>query len=157
MKARSRSAPGSQARPLPHREGQGEGDPDLQAPGTGVASNEVFHEVLRVVEDGLIFIAGWDRYKQMGRCRIALNFWYRWTILQEVRSPARHGPLTLATLSTRDAHDMSTTSDLVTALKAELKAAGITYAALAERLGMAGVQRQAHVLGERRHAAVAGR
>ena len=32
---------------------------------------------------------------------------------------------------------MSTTSDLVTALKAELKAAGITYAALAERLGMA--------------------
>lgn len=32
---------------------------------------------------------------------------------------------------------MSTTSDLITALKAELKAAGITYAALAERLGMA--------------------
>ncbi len=32
---------------------------------------------------------------------------------------------------------MSTTVDLVTALKAELKAAGITYAALAESLGMA--------------------
>ncbi len=32
---------------------------------------------------------------------------------------------------------MSTTADLVTALKAELKAAGLTYAALAERLGMA--------------------
>ena len=32
---------------------------------------------------------------------------------------------------------MSTTSDLVTTLKAELKAAGLTYAGLAERLGMA--------------------
>jgi len=32
---------------------------------------------------------------------------------------------------------MSTTQDLVTALKAELKAVGITYAALAEALGMA--------------------
>lgn len=32
---------------------------------------------------------------------------------------------------------MSTTTDLVTALKAELKAAGITYATLAARLGMA--------------------
>ncbi|MCW5664860.1 MAG: helix-turn-helix transcriptional regulator [Piscinibacter sp.] len=32
---------------------------------------------------------------------------------------------------------MSTTQDLVTALKAELKAAGITYAQLAEQLGMA--------------------
>lgn len=32
---------------------------------------------------------------------------------------------------------MSTTSDLVVALKAELKTAGITYAMLAERLGMA--------------------
>ena len=73
MKARSRSAPGSQARPLPHTV-VGRRRSDLQAPGTGVASNEVFHEVLRVVEDGLIFIAGWDRYKQMGRCRIALNF-----------------------------------------------------------------------------------
>jgi len=32
---------------------------------------------------------------------------------------------------------MSTTADLVTALKAELKASALTYAALAERLGMA--------------------
>ncbi|HJV25524.1 MAG TPA: helix-turn-helix transcriptional regulator [Aromatoleum sp.] len=32
---------------------------------------------------------------------------------------------------------MSTTADLVTALKTELKAAGLTYSALAERLGMA--------------------
>ena len=32
---------------------------------------------------------------------------------------------------------MSTTQDLVTALKAELKAAGITYADLARELGMA--------------------
>jgi len=32
---------------------------------------------------------------------------------------------------------MSTTADLVTALKAELKASGLTYALLAERLGMA--------------------
>ena len=31
---------------------------------------------------------------------------------------------------------MSTTQDLVSALKAELKAAGITYAELAEQLGM---------------------
>src|SRR5205085_3228422 len=32
---------------------------------------------------------------------------------------------------------MSTTQDLITALKAELKSAGITYAELASRLGMA--------------------
>ena len=32
---------------------------------------------------------------------------------------------------------MSTTQDLITALKAELKAAGITYADLARELGMA--------------------
>lgn len=32
---------------------------------------------------------------------------------------------------------MSTTADLVAALKAELKASALTYAALAERLGVA--------------------
>ena len=50
---------------------------------------------------------------------------------------------------------MSTSADLVTAVKKELKAAQLTYADLARALGMAesSVKRQAHA-GQRRHATV---
>ena len=49
---------------------------------------------------------------------------------------------------------MSTSADLVTVLKKELKSAQMTYADLALALGHGGVQRQAHAV-QRRHATVA--
>ena len=51
---------------------------------------------------------------------------------------------------------MSTTQDLVNALKSELRAAGVTYADLADALGHVGVERQARIR-QGGHAAVAHR
>eukprot|EP01036_Dinobryon_divergens_P052764 gene52764-70536_t len=56
---------------------------------------------------------------------------------RSVGRPSRLGPVKVAQRATHGTLAMSTTADLVTALKKELKTAQMTYADLAQALGMA--------------------
>ena len=111
--------------------GDAEGDPDLGLPGLGVVVDRggcSCGDPCRVVEGGPM-----------------LRVWQNRVSIPPEEGCGASGPPVSHGGTFRGHPSMSTTHDLVTALKAELKAAGLTYADLAAATRHGRVQHQAHL------------
>ena len=149
MKARSRSLArqvGQAGRA--QRDGGAEGDPDLGLPGLGVVADR---------RRGCMACLEWLN----DGCDLASAIVWRYWLSSPVDGSTPAGIAcatgTVWRYFARPRALMSTTQDLVTALKAELQAPpALTYADLADGARHVGVERQAH-LRQGRHAALAHR
>src|SRR5215207_8187521 len=127
MNARSRSRPGSQLSPTAQR--------------NTAATNEIqtcAFQALVSSRSGIVFMAfsldEWDKRAHLaGRRDVQPSPSRAW---HAPAPPGACGATVRGLADTSQLPPMSTTQDLVHALKAELRAAGVTYADLADALGM---------------------